>query len=267
MPQRSYGWVKDPHNPQAVYHLPKKLAIPLLVNYLQYCPPVRNQGSVGSCTGHGIGGMAYTVAKMGKFDRDIFSPTWLYNGARDLEGTLAQDAGANPDDVFAWATLYGLLEEHYWPYDPTKLDKSAPGSTRMAQAIKFPDFQAIRVDNGIDGIISALADGHCVAVGGPFPQEWEAGSKDTLPIPTAASVIAGGHEMFYFGGDQSKAFFNDQNSWGPDWSDGGRCKIPFEYIDWAKNHGGYDAHYIVMTAPVGPPTPPPAPPKKRCWFR
>jgi hypothetical protein len=209
--------------------------------------------------------MAYTVALAWVMSHgggpapEVFSPNWLYNGARFIEGTLSQDAGANPQDVFNWATMHGLLVEHLWPF-LDKLDKNAPSSLRISEATKYANFTVVRVDNGVNGIISALADGHCVAIGTPWPKSWVAGSKDILPAP---DYVDGGHQTFLFGYDLDQQFLNDQNSWGVNWSDRGRCKIPFSAIDWFKNNGGYDAHYITMDGPIAPP--PPKPPKK-CWF-
>jgi hypothetical protein len=154
MPERGYGWLKDKHNPEAVYHRPKAVRLLDSTNYLQYCPPVRDQGPEGACTGFGIGGEAYTVAKMlGLILPDVFSPQYLYNGARSLEGTLSQDVGSNPENVYKWALLYGLLYEQYWPYVPVPFDMSAPSSERIAEAIKYANFQAVRVDNGVSGVV------------------------------------------------------------------------------------------------------------------
>jgi len=259
MIERRFGWIKDKHNPQAVYHRPKAVKIADIIDLSQYCPPVRNQGQEGSCTGFGIGGVAYTVAKMGGFASEIYSPTWLYNGARDLEGTLITDSGAAPDDLFKWATLYGLLFEHFWPYTGV-LDKSAPGSTRMAEAIKYPNFQVIRVDNGVDGIVSALAEGHCVALGCPWSQRWESYTSGVMLDPNG-SVVGGGHETFLHGCDNPSQFVVGENSWDTDWGIKGHYRMPFSAFDWFKANGGYDAHYIVMSASPNPITP-----KKKCWL-
>ena len=260
----SYGWRKDPYNPQAVYHCPKAVAVPPTINLLNFCPPVRDQDGVGACTGFGIGGMAYTVALAYALVHnlpipEIFSPNWLYNGARFIEGTLSQDAGANPQDVFNWALQNGLLVEHLWPFQD-KLDKTAPGTTRMAEATKYANFTVFRVADGVSGITSAMADGHCVAIGCPWPGSWVSGSKNILPAP---DYVDGGHETFLYGYDYNEQSLFLQNSWGTGWSSGGRCKIPFSALDWFKTNGGYDAHYITMDGPIVPP--PPKPPKK-CWF-
>ena len=258
MPEkRYYGWFKDKYNPQAVYHCPKAVKLPAVVDLSQYCPPVRDQGQVGACTGFGIGGMAYTVAKQGGFAPDEwYSPNWLYNGARYLEGTLTSDAGAAPEDVFRWAIMSGLLVEHFWPYTG-KLDKSPPSSLRESEATKYLNIQAIRVDNDVEGLLSALFENHCIALGSPWSQRWEeAPSTGLLPDPNG-SIVVGGHETFYHGYDNPNTIFDGQNSWGLSFGDKGHYKMPFSAIQWFKDNGGYDAHYLVFSAS---PTPPPNPP-------
>ena len=260
--KHGYGWQKDKYNPKAVYYRPKAVRLPPIIDLSNFCPPVRDQNGVGACVGFGIGGMAYTVAKAGKFAVDIYSPTWLYNGARFIEGTLAQDVGAAPQDAFDWATANGLLYENYWPFK-NELDKEAPSSVRVSQAIKYKDFIAVRVVNGLDGILSALSEGHCVAIGGPWSQRWERPSVETgLLDDPFGSWIDGGHETFLYGYNSAAQVLFGQNSWSTDWGKAGRYQMPFSAINWFKVNGGYDAHYIQMTAtPV-----PPVPPKKfLCW--
>ena len=257
-----YGWKKDKFNPCAVYHQAEPVKIAPSINNLQYCPAVRNQGQEGSCTGFGISAHAYTIAKSGGFATYIYSPQYLYNGARFIEGTLDQDAGANPDDVFDWAIQHGLLFEQYWPYHDSPFDKSAPSSLRESEAIMYPDIQKVRVDGGLDGILSALNQVPSVAIGAPWAVEWVDGSNNVLPTPVN---VDGGHETCYYGYDQAGGYLLCQNSWGTNWSDGGRCKIPFEAVQWWLNNGGYDCHYLLFN---NTPIPPPAPPKPvhKCWL-
>lgn len=270
---RRFGWHKDKFNPEAKYFRPKIMrTVPDLVNYQDKCPDVRDQGNVGSCTGFGIGGMAWAVAKINNFAGEIYSPTWLYNGARFIEGTLDQDVGAYPEDVLKWALTNGLLFEHFWPYNPLALDKTAPGSTRMAQAIKYPKFTVYRVDNGADGIMAALAEGHPVAIGSPWPSSWMNCPDGLLPTPIATTPSVGGHETFLYGYDKAANTFFGQNSWGASWGLSGRYKMPFASLAWFKSNGGYDAHYVTMLDPATPPQPEPEP--KGClpailvtWFK
>ena len=249
--EHSYGWLKDPYNPKAVYAAPP-IQIAPVINNLAYCPPVRDQEQEGSCTGFGISAHAYTIAKAGNFATSIYSPQWLYNGARFIEGTLSQDAGANPDDVFDWAIAHGLLFEEYWPYK-MPLDKSAPSSLRESEAVMYTNIQKIRVDGGLQGILAALNTVPSVAIGAPFANEWVAGSNGVLPLP---KTVDGGHEMCYYGYNLADAYLLFQNSWSTNWSDGGRGKMPFEAVEWWLNNGGYDCHYFQFSNVPVPPVPP-----------
>lgn len=252
-----YGWLKDKWNDKAVYHLPKVVLQPW-VDYTQYLPAVRDQMEVGACTGFGIGAEHYAAAFMnGSQPSEWYSPVWLYNGARSMEGTLGIDAGAMPDDVYDWVQANGLLYERFWPFTGL-LDPNAPSAEQKAQAFRYASYSHIRVDNGESGIISALSDGHCVAVGMPWPKEWVEGSKDILAKPGPGTLIVGGHEVLLYGYDEARGFFRMQNSWGTGWSDGGRARIPLGCFEWAKGNGGYDAHYSVFTVPAPVPDPQPA---------
>lgn len=261
----NYGWEKDKYDPDAVYHRPKAGAVPIpaVIDLLQLCPPVRDQDGANGCVGFAASEHLYTVAKSGNFKvLDIYSANWVWNGARFLEGTCSQNDGVVPDHAWKWLLSQGCLFEGYWPFKG--FDPTPPSSLRMSQAIKYPNFQTVRVDNGLDGILSALAEGHTIAFGAPWPGTWEAGSTDILPIPTASTPIGGGHETLLHGAVIGAAYLDDQNSWGTGWSNKGHCKVPFEWIEWAKAQGGYDATYVIMTDPGPEPIPPK--PKKKCWF-
>jgi hypothetical protein len=269
MPDRFYGGKKDKYNDKAVYHRPKVARLVLSTDYLNFCQAVRDQMYVGSCTGFGVGGMAYAIAKsLGINLADIWSPTWLYNWGRFIEGTLTQDAGASPDDVCDAAVMHGLLYEQDWPYDGNKFDPATPSNARIALAIKNLGLQKIRIADGTDNIIDALSSGIAsVAIGVPFPKIWEGNSQpDILPIPMLTDIVGGWHEMHLFGHDitdPAHKYFRDQNSWGTSWANKGRCKIPYEFFDWARAQGGYDAHYFRMVNPGPMPVPPI---HKKCWI-
>lgn len=237
-----FGWVKDKYNPAAVYHIPRLKYVPAS-DLSAYLPNVRNQLKMGSCVGHGIGGACGVFAKQNDMWTDWYSPQWIWNGARWIEGTLNENAGVRPEDAYQFILMHGLLLEKWWPYSGNELDMAAPSSERMNLVENYSDFQVVRIDNGLEGIMSALSDGHAVAFGAPWPGNWVNGSKDILPDP-GNFVPAGGHETFIYGHDEAKGIFYDQNSWGTSWSDGGRCKVPFEWINYAKKWGGYDAHYL-----------------------
>ena len=51
--KRSYGWKKGPvHEKLNFYEPPHMAALPSSVDLEPLCPPVYNQGDLGSCTAH-----------------------------------------------------------------------------------------------------------------------------------------------------------------------------------------------------------------------
>jgi hypothetical protein len=262
------GWHKDKYDDKDYLHRPKvgaKVTAP--VNNADLLPEVRDQGHVGACIGFGIGTNVCGVAKYLSIFTEWYSPTWIYNGARFIEGTLPYDGGAYPRDALDWLVGNGCLLEHFWPYNPDALDPSAPSSDRMAEAIRYPDFQYFRVDNGLDGIVSALSERHLVSLGSPWFNKWfDCPADGILPIPVKSDYGGGGHEYCLYGADQDAGLLWAQNSWGTAWGKAGRFAIPMESLDVFKQLGGYDAHYFVFSPLEPVPPVPPEPTPSKCVF-
>jgi len=195
---QQFGWQKDKYDKRD-YLLKRRITpIPDKFSLSQYLTEIRDQGNVGSCVGHGIGINLNSV----KMALDIFdewcSPTFIYNGARFLEGTLPLDIGCQPRDALDWTSEYGILLEHFWPYDPTKLDQSAPSTERIKKATRYKGFQYFRCVDDIDGLCDAISSRHFVSIGTPWFKEWVASPPDgMLPKPTNSSIVAGGHETCF----------------------------------------------------------------------
>ena len=294
MTEHKLGWIKDPYDPRdRLYMTRTPTALPPIIDLSQYLPRdkngkviIRDQGNVGSCVGHGLSVNVCSVAvSLGIWSQQLyeyFSPTWIYNGARYIEGTLYQDAGAEPGDGLDWMVKSGTLLDHFWPYDPSKVDTNAPSTLRKSEAVKYPDFAYQRMVDGVDGILTGLAEGHFVSIGAPWYSAWEGGSVDStgiLPEVKAGDPIDGGHETCLFYADQPNRIFLGIQSWGK-WGGAfgvagasyGFYKMPFSAIDAFKADGGYDGHVITFNPLQPVPPVPPTPPKpkcclKACWSR
>jgi len=263
------GWLKDKYDPKDyLYRTLVPEVLPTIIDLSEYLPrdkngyvQVRDQGTVGSCTGHGIGvNLCSIISSLGIWSMQAyewFSPTWIYNGARYLEGTLAFDLGAYPKDCCEWLLANGTLLEQYWPYDPSKLDKTPPGETRRRLAVRYKNFAYQRAVDGVNGILSALNDGHFVSLGAPWPDKWcseEVASTGILPEVTADDFSNNGHETCIFKADQSTHQLFGINSWGSRWGGsfgiagaiGGFYAMPFSAIEAFKGAGGYDGHIITF---------------------
>jgi hypothetical protein len=252
-----YGWKKDEFNRHALYlsHWAKHEGIELKVvdhiDLRRYTAPLGvpwDQGDKGSCVGHGVGvNLSARAVEQGVWDKlsQRFSPEWIYDGAREIEGTSDEDAGAMPDNAFLWLEQNGCLPESFEPYTERLI--TLPPS-RNPEAEKWPCHGHYRVDNGPVGLQASLSVGNFTSIGIPFFKKWEdAPTNGILPDVTPTDEISGGHEMCLFGhfpvGTGKKMYFIDLNSWGDQWGEGGWCYIPASAFEVMKVVGGYDSHF------------------------
>ena len=261
---RQFGWRKDPWNPGAWMHKPKMRADQLpITSIIGNMPLVRSQGDTSSCVGFGIGANITHRARKLWRQSEWFSPTWIYNGARFIEGDLAEDNGCCPDDALTWLLKNGCLLEHLWPFNPNAVDKTAPGSVLGQFAADYPLVAYYRVGDGVPGIMSAIADGQPVSIGTPWFAKWQDVLQGFLPVCAKDDEILGGHETLLYGYDRRANVFYGMNSWGTEWGDAGYYVMPASMFDVFKTLGGYDAHYITFD---NVPLPTPLRPKQRtCW--
>jgi C1A family cysteine protease len=123
--KRVYGW--HPSNRESVhprYQLPEHHqgvdALPASVDLEPQCPPVYDQGQLGSCTANALAALfQFLLIKLGK-PSFIPSRLMIYWGEREIEGTIDEDAGADGDDGVTFLQTKGVCPETTWPYDPTK---------------------------------------------------------------------------------------------------------------------------------------------------
>jgi hypothetical protein len=263
MPERVLGWRKDKFDRRDKLHSTRvKVVLPPIVDLSEFTPEVRDQGSEGSCTGHGEGGQITSQGIKQGQPKDWFSPRWIYNGARFLEGTIGQDSGAYSRDGYDWMFKKGCLLNSIWPYVAGVDTFRTPPSSYEPEAAKFPIVEYIRADDGVDGICSAFAQGYFVSLGSPWFSQWmDVGADGKIPEITGG-FPSGGHETFLFGYDYPARVFFLQNSWGLEWGKQGIGYLPFSAIDKFKELGGYDAYYTVFDwsetpVPPIPPTPEP----------
>jgi len=99
-----------------------KASLPASVDLRAWCPPIEDQGSLGSCTANaGVGMMEY-------FERRAFgkhidaSRLFLYKVTRNLLHWTG-DTGAFLRSTMGALVLFGVPPEEYWPYKIADFDK------------------------------------------------------------------------------------------------------------------------------------------------
>jgi len=194
-------------------------------------PPIWDQGSLGSCTSHGI-------AAALEFDRikqklKVFTPSrlFIYYNERLIEGSVNEDAGAEIRDGIKSVASHGYAEEYLWPYDISKFTIK-PNQQVYQNAQKFKALSYFRLNNG-----NLIALKTCIAAGYPFvfgctlyDSFYQADmNKGIVPMPGMEEPI-GGHCMLAVGYDDATERFMIRNSWGTGVGDKGYYYMPYKYL-------------------------------------
>src|SRR2546430_400903 len=115
-----YGWVPDlPDHRDHMYSAPTHVlkALPPKVDLRPNCPPVLNQGQLGSCTANAIANAhRFDQIKLGRKDHFLPSRLFIYYNERAMEGTIDSDAGAMIRDGIKSIAKLGACPETLWPY-------------------------------------------------------------------------------------------------------------------------------------------------------
>ena len=116
-----YGWIRDlPDRRDYCFSAPFKVtaALPPSVDLTSACPPVYDQGQLGSCTANAIGA-ALEFDQMKQNQSQIFVPSrlFIYYNERAMEGTVNSDSGAQIRDGMKSVANQGACPEDMWPYD------------------------------------------------------------------------------------------------------------------------------------------------------
>lgn len=224
--------------------------MPKSVDLRHLCPPVVDQGQLGSCSINTIvsGVLDFIQLKDLRakikapevFDMTKFEPGCRllpYYGERDLEGNVATDAGATSMvDGFKALALWGNVPETMWPYDITKFAVKPPPEVYAAAALHKVITPPIALHTDYDRK-------HCLASGYPFgfgtavfSGIMNVGADGMLQMPDPNEYPEGGHAITCVG-------FNDmicvngevgawliRNSWGTDFAMAGYFWMPYSYM-------------------------------------
>lgn len=239
--QAWYGLRRDTRDQRDHIFNVAPVHLPPSADLRQWCPPVMDQGELGSCTAHGItAALRFGLIKAGKPDVPL-SRLQLYYDERAIEGTIRSDAGAEIRDGIKTAAKLGVGPESLWPYTIAKFVRKPPAAVYKAAL----DFQALtyqRVTVAVSSLKAALATGFPVVIGISVYESFEGedvAKTGIVPLPGEKEQLAGGHCMLAVGYGQKPGFFTVQNSWASDWGDKGFCYLPEAYLGSPKLGSDY----------------------------
>jgi C1A family cysteine protease len=231
-----YGWLPDvPDRRDRVYAAPAPVirALPGRVDLRPQCPPVYDQGSLGSCTANAIGGaLEFQQHRQGK---PSFTPSrlFIYYNERAMENTVDQDAGAMiRDGIKSVASLGAPPEAQDWPYVIANL-RTRPPRKAYADALKYQALLYERVPRRLDQLQGCLAAGFPFVLGIAVYESFESqavADTGTVPVPKLTEQNLGGHAILAVGYDNAQQRFLVRNSWGADWGMDGYFTLPYAYV-------------------------------------
>ena len=190
-------------------------------------PYILDQGVEGACTGFGLAGVINLLNQ--RQGRDVrVSPRMLYEMAKrydEWKGT-AYEGSSCRGAIKGWYHM-GVCSETLWPYEAKKDGDLTIARAKDARAHTIGAYYRIR--RNIVDMHAALNEAGVVYASANVHSGWMSPTKDGR-IPYR-KTMEGGH-AFAVVGYNSEGFFV-QNSWGPDWGDGGIAV--WSYEDWSDN--------------------------------
>ena len=239
--------VKDMLKKAKIVQLPKTL--PATADLRPWCPPIENQGKLGSCTAHaGIGMVEYFERRA--YARHIdASRLFLYKTTRNLMHWTG-DTGAFIRNTMGALVLFGVPPEEYWPYVTADFDKEPPAFcyafAQSFQAISYYrlDPSGTPKDKLLNRIKTNLSGGLPSMFGFTVYSSYsQASTSGLIPYPTKGEQIIGGHAVMAVGYNDGMKIRNAcpgaketvgalliRNSWGTGWGNSGYGWLPYDYV-------------------------------------
>lgn len=227
-----FGWKKQlaDHRDFCFSPLHTSRTLPPSVDLRPQCPPVVDQGQLGSCTANAIAA-AHEFAQMKQLEK-AFPPSrlFIYYNERAMEGTIKSDAGAVIRDGFKSISKQGVCDEKLCKYNIAKF-AIKPSSKAYKEALKHKAVQYLAITPTIDDLRGCLADGLPFVFGISVYASFEnVGADGLVPMPLKDEQLLGGHAITCVGYDDATRRFTVRNSWGPSWADKGYCYFSYDYL-------------------------------------
>jgi C1A family cysteine protease len=233
---KKYGWIRDlPDHRDHLYAAPPAtlMALPESVDLRAHCPPVYDQGQLGSCTANGIAG-AIQFDRLKQKLKPPFEPSrlFIYYNERVMEHTVDSDSGAMIRNGIKSVAMQGDCPEKEWPYDIKKFAiKPLPACYKDAKKYKAVSYQ--KIAQNLNQMKGCLAAGYPFVLGFSVYESFE--SKEVAqtgiaPMPAATEKMLGGHCVLAVGYDDAQQRFILRNSWGVSWGMEGYFTLPYSFL-------------------------------------
>jgi len=231
----NYGWLPDLPDQRDFQYAAAPATIkklPTSVDLRKVCPPVYDQGNLGSCTANAIGGaIQFELIKQ---KAPVFMPSrlFIYYNERVIEHTVNSDNGAMIRDGIKTVNKQGVCSENLWPYNTSEFTQK-PSTACYTEALKHQVLSYQRVTQTVDQMKGCLAEGYPFVFGFTVYESFESSSvakTGVLNMPKKTEKTIGGHAVVAVGFDDKSKRFIVRNSWGDSWGLNGYFTMPYDYL-------------------------------------
>lgn len=240
--KRKYLLKKDAHDTRDfLSNVNLGIKLPSSFDLRKNCPPVFNQGDLGSCSSNA----GVTSRMMMSNIEKTLSRLDLYYNERYLENTVNEDSGACMRDICVALSKFGVCEETFFPYveanftNPPSEEAITNGKNYKINAFK-------RITSVTQCRQYIVTHQQPVLMGMTVFESMESDEVSKtgfLPLPKHGEKKLGGHAVLVVGyKDISKTswilsmfskkitgYLIVRNSWGSDWADMGYFYVPYEF--------------------------------------
>ncbi|HET9342911.1 MAG TPA: C1 family peptidase [Candidatus Eremiobacteraceae bacterium] len=229
------GWVRDlPDSRDVMFAAaPETLAaLPPRVDLRSKCPPVYDQGQLGSCTANAIAAALQFDELAANPKTPVPSRLFIYYNERAIEGTIGSDSGAQIRDGVKSVAKLGAPPEADCPYVIGDFTHK-PSPAAYADALKTRAIAYMRVAQTLSQMKG------CLAAGFPFVFGFTVYERFMSPAMAASGVgslpkpgekVEGGHAVMAVGYDDASQTFIIRNSWADTWGMKGYFTFPYPYL-------------------------------------
>lgn len=236
---RKYGFKKSEvletdKKYKSIVRMRSQESLPTSVDLREWCPPVYDQGQLGSCTAN-AGCCALQYDEKVQQERDelkLASRLFLYFCEREIDGDVYNDGGSTLRTCIQALDSIGVCSEDSWPYNPDRFT-TKPSSNCYEEAKNHRGVHSFSLSQ------NEYELKHCLAIHKrPFVfgfQVYDSFEGDQIAqtgimsMPKHGEQCLGGHAVICVG-YREDGYFIVRNSWGTGWGDNGYFYMPKEFM-------------------------------------
>jgi len=232
---KRYGWLPDlPDQRDLLYSALAAVRsdLPPMVDLRPQCPPVYDQGELGSCTAQAIAGAIEFDQRRQRLPEFTPSRLFIYYNERVIEDSVDQDMGAMARDGIKAVAAVGAPPETDWPYDIDRFaDRPPERAYRDGEKHRIARYE--RLPRELDHMKACLAAGFPIVFGFSVYESFEGEvvrRSGRLEMPAPDERVIGGHAVLAVGYIQQERRFIVRNSWGQGFGMDGYFTMPYDYL-------------------------------------